>query len=516
VDPARSGFDLEPPGPRRLGLEDFLGRLLEERAWSRDRWGFRVDRHGQEVLERTVVNSSSEGIEARMGVELPAAGRRILGREARRLLQDSLNRLVESCLVAASVDREALRRHQDAVEDHRHLTRRLEEEGWVAFVADGSLLARRAGHDDRPLLPESGAKVVPFQAPEELEEEVGLPHAGRVRGMAIPRGVTLLVGGGFHGKSTLLRAVALGIYPHIPGDGRELVASLPAAVTVRAEDGRPVTATDITPFIDGLPFGVSTHAFTTQNASGSTSQAANIMEALEAGATLLLIDEDSSATNFMIRDEPMRRLLKPGQEPITPFLERVRDLHRSRGVSTILVIGGSGEYFRVADRVVLMDHYRPIDVTEKARGIIAEIDGVTRREGPGAVEPEGVPARAAARRLRVSGYGRADRVRVKAVGTRRIVVDREEILLDSLEQLTSPGQVRTLAELLARLLEGGHRDLPEAGRGFDIPRLVEASRQLLETRGLDGASRYPRPDLAEVRPADLAAAVNRLRRLESL
>jgi predicted ABC-class ATPase len=512
----RSGFrgESEAPGPRRRGLEDFLGRLLEDGARSRDsdRWGLRVDHHGQQILWRTVVNLGEEELEARMGAELPAAGRRILGSQARRLLLESLPQLVESCLLHSSIDLGALGRHQDVMEDYVALKDTLDSQGWVAFVANGSLLARRAGHDDRPLLPDSGATVVPWEAPEKLEAEVRLPHAGVIRGMPIPEGITLLVGGGFHGKSTLLSALALGVYPHIPGDGREHVVSLPSTVTIRAEDGRAVTGTDISPFIDGLPFGASTKAFTTQNASGSTSQAANIVEALEVGARLLLIDEDSSATNFMIRDEPMRRLLRPGQEPITPFLERVRDLHRSRGVSTVLVIGGSGEYFRVADRVILMDHYRPRDVTEEARGIISDIDeatghAVSSETGSDIFAPKGE------RRLRLGRYGHGDRIKVKAVGTRRLVVDREEVDLESCDQLVSPAQVRTLAEFLTRILEG-QRDLPDVSRGFHLSELVNAFMEVTKERGLDGISRFRRPDLAAVRLADVAAMVNRLRRLQ--
>jgi predicted ABC-class ATPase len=517
LDLQRCGFQEEAaqPAPRRLALEDFLGRRLEEAVRGSDRFGLRVDHHGQEVLRRTVVLLGPRELEARLGAELPAAGRRILGQQARRLLLETLPRVVETCLLKSSLDLQALRRHQDAVEDHEALTRELERRGWVAFLANGSLLARRAGHDDRPLLPSPEQEVVPFQAPEGLEEEVELPHAGRVRGMAIPEGVTLLVGGGFHGKSTLLSAIALGIYPHIPGDGRELVATCPTAVKIRAEDGRAVTGTDISSFIDGLPFGASTVRFTTQNASGSTSQAANIVEALEAGARLLLIDEDSSATNFMIRDEPMRRLLRPGQEPITPFLERVRDLHRLRGVSTILVIGGSGEYFRVADRVILMDHYRPHEVTEEARRIIREVDEQTGHKAPERADGDPFQTRRA-RRLAAPGYGRGPRLKVKAVGTRRIVVDREEVDLEACEQLMSPAQVRTLAEILQGFLEGRLRGLGDPQRGFAIPEVLQALAELLERRGLDGVSVFRRPDLAAVRPLEVAALLNRLRRLRCL
>ncbi|MBD3336936.1 MAG: ATPase [Candidatus Eisenbacteria bacterium] len=509
LDHDAGGFaaEAQAEAPRRLALEDFLGRRLAQAVRGGGRFGFRVDQPGQQILKRTAVNLGPRELEARLGVELPAAGRRIQGRQAGRLLLEELPALVEKHLTRSGIDVDQLRRHQDVAEDHAALSAILARNGWIAFLAAGASLARRAGHDDRPLQPGGGQTVVPFTPPAELEAEVVLPHAGAIRGMAVPEGVTLLVGGGFHGKSTLLAAVALGIYPHIPGDGREQVATGPAAVKIRAEEGRAVSATDISPFIDGLPFGASTRSFTTQNASGSTSQAANIIEALEAGARALLIDEDSSATNFMIRDEPMRRLLRPGQEPITPFLERVRALHRDRGVSTILVLGGSGEYFKVADRVILMDHFRPHEVTGRAREIMAEF-------GDGGISRAGDPfPPAGARRLAVAGYGRGDRVKTKAVGTRRVVVDREEVDLESCEQLVSPSQVRTLAETLVRLLQADSPELPDVARGFRIPDLLEAWRKLMERRGLDGVCRFRRGDLAAVRAVDLAALVNRLRRM---
>ena len=181
------------------------------------------------------------------------------------------------------------------------------------------LLPRRSGVDDRPL---EGGGVVPFRSPESLRVVLQAPNAGSVPGMGVPVGVTLVVGGGFHGKSTLLRALEAGVYNHRPGDGRERVVSDPDTVKVRAEDGRAVAGVDISAFIDGLPLGQDTHHFTTPNASGSTSQAATIVEALESGAHALLVDEDTSATNFMLRDRRMQSLVPKDAEPITPFQPR--------------------------------------------------------------------------------------------------------------------------------------------------------------------------------------------------
>ncbi|MCK4305370.1 MAG: ABC-ATPase domain-containing protein [Candidatus Eisenbacteria sp.] len=491
---------------RIRAMEDFLGRCLSHQIRGQGAGDISIDWFGQEVLLRTAVRVRGDELEARLFVHLPAAGRRILGRQATHILLDQLPEILSQSLEGRCVDLRALSRHQDVVEDHAALAGSLEKNGWVAFVANDALLPRRAGHDDRPMREDGSSPVIRFRAPRSLEREVTLPHAGKVRGMAIPRGVTLLVGGGFHGKSTLLEAISRGIYAHIPDDGRERVASDPLTVKVRAEDGRAVTCTDISPFIGELPYGRSTRDFGTQNASGSTSQAANIVEALEAGARVLLLDEDTSATNFMIRDEPMRRLLKPGQEPITPFLDRVRNLYTDRGVSTVLVVGGSGEYFRVADRVIQMDRYLPEDVTALAKEISPE--------GPTADEV--FPPPPPQRRFRLSAYRRQigpKGPRVKAHGTKRILVQKEEVDLSGCEQLVSSSQTRTLGEILQRLLEEyGQGPWAHLASGFttaDLQRTLEGLREEV----LDGLSRFPRGDLAEVRAVEVIAMINRLRGL---
>ena len=199
-----------------------------------------------------------------------------------------------------------------------------------------------------------------------------LPNNGEITGMGIRKGVTLIVGGGYHGKSTLLNALEYGIYNHIPDDGREFVVTNADAVKIRAEDGRSIQSLNIDPFISNLPFDQDTTEFSTANASGSTSQAANILEALEVGASTLLLDEDTLATNFMIRDIRMKTLIAKEKEPITPFVEHVRSLYEEKGISTVIVMGGSGDYFSLADVVIGMIEYSPHDLTSQAHQIVKE------------------------------------------------------------------------------------------------------------------------------------------------
>jgi len=496
------------PPARSLALEDFLGRCLEDEIYRSSNRDIAIDRFGQEVLTRTAVRQISDQLEVRLFVHLPAAGRRIRARAASHIFLTALPKLLSQSLEAQFIDLGALRKHQDTTEDYFVLVDHLRQNSWTAFIANGSQLPRRAGHDDRPLEKSDSSPLVPFRSPDAFEREVDLPHAGLIRGLAIETGVTLLVGGGFHGKTTVLDAISRGIYPHIPGDGRELVASIQSTVKVRAEDGRAVTGTDISPFISDLPYGRSTLSFSTKNASGSTSQAANIIEAIEAGARVLLLDEDTSATNFMIRDEPMRRLLKPAQEPITPFLDRVGNLWSQRGVSSVLVVGGSGEYFRAADRVIQMDHYQPVDVTAKAKEIIGDWGGAKAQSDP-------FPPPGAIRRLRLDRYRRKigpKGPRIKAVGTTRILAMKEEIDLGACEQLVSSSQTRTLCEILDSLLatRTGNQIWDRLRDGF-TPEDLQAAIASLGNELLDSVSHFPRGDLAAVRDIEVMAMLNRLR-----
>ena len=392
VPAERAAFpdELQATRAGRVALRDLLARRAARAVRRLARGSGRgsgksglvlIDSGGQEVLERSAVILGEDFVELRLQVGLPAAGRRVLGREAEGLLLDDLPWLAEEALLAEHHDPSRTERFVRCVENQEDLRSRLADLGLVAFVADGSLLPRASGVSDRPL----GEGGVPWRAPEELAVEVELAHplpdgTRRVRGCGLRPGVTLIVGGGYHGKSTLLRSLERGVYPHVPGDGRELVVTDPRAVKVRAEDGRRVEGVDISPFIADLPGGRATTSFRSDDASGSTSQAASIVEALEVGARVLLLDEDSSATNFLIRDARMQELVAREHEPITPFVDRVRELHERLGVSTVQVMGGSGDYLDVADTVLLMKDFLPEDASEAARAIADRVPSSRRRE----------------------------------------------------------------------------------------------------------------------------------------
>jgi len=332
---------------------------------------------------------------------------------------------------------------------------------------------------------------------------VELPHAGTVRGTVVEAGVNVIVGGGYHGKSTLLSAIERGVYPHVPGDGRELVATVPDAVKVRAADGRAVTGVDLTPFISHLPAGRDTASFTTRNASGSTSQAASIIEAVEAGSTVLLLDEDTSATNLLIRDSRMRELVAADREPITPLVDRITALFRRRGVSTVMVMGGSGDYLDVADRVLLMDAYHLRDATEQAHRIVADqprpLTELEDFAAPRQRVPEPAPPRT-----------RRGPVRTRAHGTSTLVLDREDIDISDVGGVTDPGQAEAIAYALRALLE----------QRFDgvspLRECLDDLEALLDEEGLDALTDERERPAFLVRPrmVDVGAAVSRYRKLE--
>lgn len=494
---------------RRLGVGSFLARRFHESAGrSRRRRGsgksgvIEIENPGQEVLDQTAVMVAPDGgVEARFLVGLPADGRRVLGGEAVNLLTTDVPAVVDAALRAHAVSADGILEHALTNEDAEALRAHLGERGWIAFVADGAILPRRSGIDDRPLEEPS---AVPFSSPERLRVSVELPNAGTITGMALPRGITLIVGGGYHGKSTLLRALERGVYNHSPGDGREHVVTEAGAVKIRAEDGRSVAGVDISPFIDGLPQGQDTRAFSTVNASGSTSQAAAIMEALEVGASTLLIDEDTAATNFMIRDRRMQALVPKAGEPITPFVDRISALYEEKGVSSVVVLGGSGDYLDTADVVVAMKEFRPADVSEEARRVAAELPTGRQAEvaGPIGSRPGRAPLPAS---VDPSRGRRAVDLRVRDRET--LVFGREVIDLSAVEQLVSRAQTRAIG----RALVLARNEIMDGRR--TVSQILKLLDGIIEERGLDALDERQAGDLAAYRPAELAAALNRLRTL---
>ncbi len=487
---------------RAIALRDYLTRQVERAMPSlQSRRGsgksglLRIASPSQQVLERTSAFVTEDCIEIRFVVGLPAFGRRIAGKQAAEMLCEQIPKLVAETLHYDQLDPVDLLDHIETAEDADWLRQQLPARKLVAFIANGAILPRRSGVDDRPL-----PNAVPFQSPASLQVEFDCPHQGRIRGMGMPAGVTLMVGGGYHGKSTVLKAIERGIYNHIPGDGRECVVTHPDAVKIRAEDGRSVSGVDISPFINHLPQGRSTSHFSTQNASGSTSQAANIIEALELGAKLLLIDEDTSATNLMIRDRRMQALIAKDKEPITPLVDKIQQLYTQYGVSTILVMGGSGDYFDVADVAISLENYLPYDVTEQAKALVKQYPTVRSHEGGeqfGAISTRMLTPES----LGLKHRGKPIKYQVRDLDV--ITLDKEAIDLRAVEQFVEKGQLRAVATTILGF------QLQEESFSESLYRAMS----FIDAEDFDALSTIPQGDLTRFRVFELAAAMNRWRRL---
>lgn len=487
----------------RVAVADFLARRIQ--ADSHRSHNVHIGDIGQQVLERTHVLVTPDRVEARLLVGLPAKGRRILGRQAAHLLADDLPHIADDCLRHDRFDPadvRALEEHVALLRDQEAVRAQLKSRKLVAFVGNGAILPRAAGDSDRPL---AANQATAFESPESLSQTFELPSGRTVTGMGIPEGLTVIVGGGYHGKSTLLRALEHGIYPHVAGDGREWVISRADVASVRAEDGRPITGDDISPFITNLPTGADTRHFTTTNASGSTSQAANVVEAHAAGASALLIDEDTSATNFMIRDRLMQRLVPNNKEPITPFVQRVRSLYDATSVSTVLIAGGSGAYLRLADTVIAMDAYRPSEVTARAHDIAREGEAAVDSEG---TEEAGEFQHITAERV-LASKTLSSRKPPKPRGLSTISVDRSDIDLSAVGQLVAPSQTAAIAAALAWLSKNADGQTPMVDLVARLERQITEKGLAVLAPGRDHPGHLSRP-----RGAEILAAANRYRELK--
>ena len=394
-----------------------------------------VSKCGQEVLERTAceINPKNGDVKLRFEVGFPANGRTINARELEKIVFGFLPECVEQSLFYKNCDKKRVRSIIDLAEDQQYIRDELEKNDLIAFVANGAILPRESGVSDKPM---KGA--VRFQSPKEMEVTMKLPHKGEISGMGIRRGITLIVGGGYHGKSTLLKALELGVYNHIQGDGREYVITKDDAMKIRAEDGRSIKKTDISMFINDLPNGKDTRGFYTEDASGSTSQAANVIESMEAGASVMLIDEDTSATNFMIRGELMQRVIHRDMEPITPFIDRILELYQVYGISTVIVAGSSGAYFHIADTIIQMDRYEPKEITKLAKETAKDFPAMSGMENP-AEKPVFIRCPRQGR-----GFKPNDRIKMKTMGKEMVQLNRENIDLRYVEQLADTEQVSAL------------------------------------------------------------------------
>ncbi len=490
---------------RRIALEDYLGRSFSRALHGNVQGGrgsgksgdITMAPYGQQVLRRNSVLIQEGAVELRFQIALPADGRSIASTQAAEMLFRELPLVVAEGILSINNDISTATAHVDSVEEQQHLRNQLKSRGLAAFIGDGSILPRMSGIDDRPM-----PDAVPFVAPDSMALELRRLHQGPIRGLAIPEGVTLIVGGGFHGKSTLLHAIEYGVYDHIKYDGRELVVTEPSACKIRAEDGRAITRVDISPFINNLPQGQDTRNFTSQNASGSTSQAANIMEALATGARTLLIDEDTSASNFMIRDARMQALVAKDKEPITPLVQRIRQLYRDSGVSVILVMGGSGDFFGCADHVIMLDSYLAKDATAKAKALAGEDPAPEVGMPPFTHTQRRTPQKGC-----LSPKNQMHQEKIRTFEVRALLYGMEEIDLSRVEQLVDRGQLQAIGYLMKRYYE----KLPAAAG--DMTQTLDEIIQQVESDGLDSITPYIMGTLALPRLHELAATVNRMRSL---
>lgn len=488
----------------RIALQDYLTRLLctqfeqyNYKAKGSGKSGLiSISRCGQAVLERTACQITDDKIIMRFHVGFPAFGRTINAGELEKILFEFLPKCVENSAYYVNLDKKKVEAAVFLAEDQNALRQILKQEKLVAFVANGSILPRQSGVSELPL-----KRAVPFASPSSMERSFLLPHIGKISGMAVPEGITLIVGGGYHGKSTLLSAVQQGVYNHIAGDGREFVITEQSAVKLRAEDGRSIRNVDISLFINDLPNNKDTSAFSTEDASGSTSQAAGVIEGVEAGTRLLLIDEDTSATNFMVRDEFMQQVISREKEPITPFLERARDLYEKTGVSTILVAGSSGAFFHIADYILQMDCYKTVDITSRVKDM-CDSHTAPRTQAPNYSIPkfERVLPRYCGDKTRNRP------MKVKAFGVESLSLDKSSVDVRYVEQLTDAEQTTALAYMMRYILEN------RLNGKNTVRDIVNAVENELEVKGFSAfCGSYIPCGLARPRIQEIYACLNRFR-----
>ncbi len=471
-----------------------------------------VSRCGQEVLERSActINASTGDLTLRLEVGFPASGRTINARELIRIFYEFLPACVSKTLFYKALDARKLNAVAELAENQQAIRSQLNALGLCAFIANGSVLPRASGISQKPM-----KNAVPFTSPKSMAVTISVPFGKPVTGMGIPKGVTLIAGGGYHGKSTLLEALERGVYNHIAGDGREYVITDNTAMKIRAEDGRSIRHVDISMFINDLPNHKDTRHFDTEDASGSTSQAAGVAEAIEAGTTLMLIDEDTSASNFMVRDALMESVVARSSEPITPLIHRIRQLYEAWGISTILVAGSSGAFFEKSDCIIQMDNYQPREITAFAKEKARQYMKYTSTAEPAAFSGAPAASRPDFSRVILPSGGsddrrRFERTKIKVNGRDSISINRETIDLRYVEQLVDSEQLAALGYLLSyagKHLTDGRRTLTQ---------VIDALEDILSRRGLAAIceSNVPPAGLALPRRQEIFACFNRCRGLK--
>ncbi len=489
---------------RKVAFEDYVLRRFARSVWENSGKKKGSGKSGliavytpkQEIIKRSAVEINGGTLSVKFYAGLPAAGRRILAKAAIDMIFRDLPKIA-SCLKPEKLGIPGLKKQVETNEMVDFIREEMQKHDIISFVANKSVLARMSSVDDRPM---KGA--VYFTSPEHLKHSIRLPNGKLVEGMAIKKGVTLVTGGGFHGKSTLLNAIEKGVYNHIPGDGREFVLTDPSAVKIRAEDGRSIQNVDISNFINNLPFEKDTSSFYTENASGSTSQACNIMEAVESGSKLLLIDEDTCATNFMVRDVKIHELISKDKEPITPFIEKINALKNVADVSVIVVVGGLGDYFDVADTVLMLDEYRVRDITQKAK----EVSRKYKREHIKLDDAEFKIKHRSLNEKHCRELWKDPRAKTKNRGLDELSLGREVVDLRSIEQLIEEGQVRFIGDVIKKLFK--YEELKK----MTFREIIDKYEEEMDNSGISSYLGTRSGSLAFSRKYEVAAAISRIRK----
>ena len=490
---------------RRTALEDLLVRKVAEaiaRTAAYDDQGISrrrmfVATPGQKILPRSALVISEDFIEARLTVNLPARRGRILGEEARHVFFEELPAVVNAALVFCNLEETEVNQFVDLMEDADAIRQTLPTRGLVGFIGEGAFLIRQ-DNSDKP----DYDRDVPFIVPDELLVDMDVPNKGRIRGLGIPTGITVVLGDAYSGRTELMKALAAGIYNHVPGDGREYVISMPDTVYVAAEDRRSVQRVDISAFVRQNPAGRDVRQYTTTHADPCAAQAAAVAEAMEVGARALIFDESDSNSGFLCQDSRLQGLATGTEPRLIPLSVCARQMVDDLGIS-IVVAGASSvsEFIPFADTVLRVDDYQVVDVTREAKQLAVQ---------PSELKPD---TQALARLVEHSRWvvpssldpssGRHDAV-VGAESLTKLRFGNHVIDLTAVAQLADVNQTETIGLIL---YYAKNRYMDE---GRPIRELLDLVDRDLSTEGLECLTRELRGDLARPRRYEIAAALNRL------
>ena len=487
---------------REVAARDFIVRQFVSKAarYSISSPGVKgghisIDRPSHELLETNAAVVGNDSLEIRFAVNLPVKNGKVFSQAAIELFMKSVPGIINNCMIFNNLDGEKLANWIETNEDAEVLRGMLGESGLVAFIADESVFSGHVNIDSKVF--------VPLSPPDELAFTFNLPNRGKVRGMGIPAGITLIIGGCSHGKTTLLRAVEFGVYNHISGDGRELAVTVPDAVGIRVEEGRRIENVDISPFIANISKNIDTKHFSSRSAPPAASMAANIMEALEAGTSLLLFDDETAVTSLMGRDARLQALISKEFEPITPLVDILPLLRDEHGISSIIV-GASGDYFDIADTVIAMKDFNPVVVTDEAKKIAKENPSGRIIESTGHFP---LPAGRCPLNWSLEPEKKKGSNRFRSHGRRYVQYGDEFIDVSKVTQLVNQSQSRAIARGIAMV----YKFMDSSQSLMDA---VSKVMERVENVGIDVLSNRLMGDLASFRAYELTAAINRMKNLK--